>query len=137
MKRYYFSIIIGLLLIGLLAACGGSGETEDTSSEPEVVEEDGTEEETDEAEETEEPGGSAVTTIEEGKLTFGLSGLYRPFNFEDLDGNETGFEVELGEAIAEEMGLEPNPVFTQDFGALIEEVNSDRIDVIMGSLDRN
>lgn len=133
MKRYYFSLLIGLLLIGLLAACGGSGETEDTSSEPEAVEKDGTEDGTDDAEET-ETEGSTVTTIEEGKLTFGSSGLYKPFNYEDLDGNETGFEVELGEAIAKEMGLEPNPVFTQDFGALIEEVNTDRIDVIMGSL---
>lgn len=133
MKRYYFSLLIGLLLIGLLAACGGSGETEDTSSEPEAVEKDGTEDGTDDAERT-ETEGSAVTTIEEGKLTFGSSGLYKPFNYEDLDGNETGFEVELGEAIAKEMGLEPNPVFTQDFGALIEEVNTDRIDVIMGSL---
>lgn len=67
-------------------------------------------------------------------MTFGSSGLYKPFNFEDLDGSETGFEVELGEAIAKEMGLEPNPVFTQDFGALIEEVNSGRLDIIMGSL---
>lgn len=133
MKRYYFSLLIGLLLIGLLAACGGSGETEDTSSEPEAVEKDGTEDGTDDAEGT-ETEGSTVTTIEEGKLTFGSSGLYKPFNYEDLDGNETGFEVELGEAIAKEMGLEPNPVFTQDFGALIEEVNTDRIDVIMGSL---
>src|SRR5690625_2643673 len=76
---------------------------------------------------------SNVTTIEDGKLIFGSSGLYKPFNYEDLDGNETGFEVELGEAIAKEMGLEPKPVFTQDFGALLEEVNTDRIDVIMGS----
>ncbi|MFA1820405.1 transporter substrate-binding domain-containing protein [Virgibacillus oceani] len=132
MKRIYFSIIIGLLLIGLLAACGGSGEAEDTSADSgdNDTEESAESEETD----TEESDGTTVATIEEGKLTFGSSGLYKPFNYEDLDGNETGFEVELGEAIAEEMGLEPNPVFTQDFGALIEEVNTDRIDVIMGSL---
>src|SRR5690625_6857942 len=68
---------------------------------------------------------SNVTTIEDGKLIFGSSGLYKPFNYEDLDGNETGFEVDLGEAIAKEMGLEPKPVFTQDFGALLEEVNTE------------
>ncbi|MEI3605263.1 transporter substrate-binding domain-containing protein [Pseudogracilibacillus sp. SE30717A] len=122
MKKIYLSIVIGLLLIGLLAACGGSGDT--TTEQAEVEGE----------EETDASGGASVNTIEEGKLTFGSSGLYKPFNFEDLDGNETGFEVELGEAIAKEMGLEPNPVFTQDFGALIEEVNTDRIDVILGSL---
>lgn len=122
MKKIYLSMVIGLLLIGLLAACGGNGDT--TTEQAEVEGE----------EETDTSGGVSVNTIEEGKLTFGSSGLYKPFNFEDLDGNETGFEVELGEAIAKEMGLEPNPVFTQDFGALIEEVNTDRIDVILGSL---
>lgn len=123
MKKYYFGIVAGLLFIFLLAACGENEET-DAGDQAEV----------EEAEEAEESESTSVTTIEEGKLTFGSSGLYRPFNYEDLDGNETGFEVELGKAIAEEMGLEPNPVFTQDFGALMEEVNTDRIDIIMGSL---
>lgn len=133
MRKFYFGIVIGLLLMFMLAACGGSGEAEDTSNEGETTEE--ASEEMDDAEEAEaEDETSTVTTIEEGVLTFGSSGLYKPFNYEDLDGNETGFEVDLGNAIAIEMGLEPKPVFTQDFGALLEEVNSDRIDVIMGSL---
>lgn len=137
MKSYYLRILLGILLIGLLVACDNEGEAEDVSNEQETEEESDSYEESEsgeESENTDETEASSVTTIEEGKLTFGSSGLYKPFNFEDLDGNETGFEVELGEAIAEEMGLEPNPVFTQDFGALIEEVNTDRIDVIMGSL---
>src|SRR5699024_4787112 len=95
--------------------------------------EDGSEDVADDAGEEAEAAAD-VTTIEEGKLTFGSSGLYKPFNYEDLDGNEAGFEVDIGEALAKEMGLEPEPVFTQDFGALLEEVNSDRIDVIIGSL---
>src|SRR5699024_3404697 len=119
---------IGLLLIGLLAACGDSAASDDTSGEA-ITEEDDAEEADGEAKES-----STFETIEEGTLKIGASGLYKPFNFEDLDGNEAGFEVDLGKAIAEEMGLEPEPIFTQDFGALIEEVNADRIDVIMGSL---
>lgn len=124
MRKYYFSMVIGLLLIGILTACGDSGKEEDASSDSAEAEDAG--EAADEA--------TTVSTIEDGVLTFGSSGLYKPFNYEDLDGNEAGFEVDLGEALAEEMGLEPNPVFTQDFGALLEEVNADRIDVIMGSL---
>src|SRR5690625_4538773 len=135
MRKYFFSMIIGLFLIGFLVACGDSSDEQNASSEPDVSENnneevDDTEESSDEESDTEE---STFTTIEEGVLSFGSSGLYKPFNYEDLDGNETGFEVELGEAIAKEMGLEPKPVFTQDFGALLEEVNTDRIDVIMGS----
>jgi polar amino acid transport system substrate-binding protein len=112
-KSFYF--FISIVLFGLLAACGDSDDAASTDAET-------------------GEDASTVTTAEEGKLTFGSSGLYKPFNYEELDGEMAGFEVDLGNAIAEEMGLEPNPVFTQDFGALIEEVNSDRLDVIMGSL---
>src|SRR5690625_577219 len=115
MKRNILMLIASIFIVGLLVACNSEeseGESEGTS----------------------DGGESTVTTIEDGKLIFGSSGLYKPFNYEDLDGNETGFEVDLGIALAEELGLEPEPVFTQDFGALIEEVNADRIDVIMGSL---
>ncbi|MFD1706175.1 transporter substrate-binding domain-containing protein [Siminovitchia sediminis] len=116
MKKIWM-MILGVSLLFMLAACGGSSEEASETSGEETS--------------SKEP---TVETIEEGKFTFGFSGLYKPFNFEDIDGNLTGFEVELGEAIAKEMGLEPNPVATQDFGALIEEVNSGRLDAIMGSM---
>lgn len=134
-KKTLFYFFISLLLLGFLVACGGSDEasSDEEASDNESVEEGATNEE-DTEDEAKEGEGSTVTTIEEGKLTFGSSGLFKPFNYEDLDGEMTGFEVDFGNAIAEEMGLEPNPVFTQDFGALIEEVNSDRLDVIIGSL---
>ncbi|WP_246570189.1 transporter substrate-binding domain-containing protein [Lentibacillus saliphilus] len=110
MKKKFMMIVIGMLFVGLLTACGD----EDDNNGP--------------------TGDATVDTIEDGYFTFGSSGLYKPFNYEDLDGNLTGFEVELGEALAEEMGLKPKPVATQDFGALIEEVKSDRLDAIMGSM---
>lgn len=107
-------VLSSLLMMAFFSACGNDDEDVNANNEPDK-----------------EP---TVDTVEDGYLTFGSSGLYKPFNFEDLDGEEAGFEVELGEAIAKEMGLKPKPVFTQDFGALIEEVNSDRMDVIMGSM---
>src|SRR5690625_4322564 len=135
MRKYVINILLVLFIVGLLAACGSTGDADETTGESSNDEE-ATEEETsdEEAESEESEEDPSFTTVEEGKLSFGSSGLYKPFNYEDLDGNETGFEVDLGIALAEEMGLEPNPVFTQDFGALIEEVNTDRIDVILGSL---
>ncbi|MGM8364522.1 transporter substrate-binding domain-containing protein [Virgibacillus sp. W0181] len=135
-KKKVFYLLLSILFIVFLTACGGNNEAssnESTDNDSNSVDA-ATEEETDTDQEAEEEEEATVSTIEEGKLTFGSSGLFKPFNYEDLDGNMTGFEVDLGNAIAEEMGLEPNPVFTQDFGALIEEVNSDRLDVIMGSL---
>src|SRR5699024_6320686 len=115
MEKKIAYIMGGLLLILLLAACGDDNNA-DGNNDPEPDKE------------------PTVDTVEDGYFTFGSSGLYKPFNYEDLDGDATGFEVELGEAVAKEMGLKPKPVFTQDFGALIEEVNSDRLDAIMGSM---
>ncbi|HBZ11522.1 MAG TPA: ABC transporter substrate-binding protein [Bacillus bacterium] len=108
--------IIGICLSFILAACSSGKEADEKGAKETSTKE------------------ATVETIEDGKFTFGFSGTYKPFNFEDIDGNLTGFEVELGEALAKEMGLEPNPVATQDFGALIEEVNSGRLDAIMGSM---
>src|SRR5690625_5967192 len=104
-KKRFFYLLISVILLGVFAACGDS---DDTSTDAEADD------------------SSTVTTTEEGKLTFGSSGLYKPFNYEELDGEMAGFEVDLGNAIAEEMGLEPNPVFNQYFGELIEEVYSER-----------
>lgn len=114
-SRIFLSLLMGVLLVGVVTACGPGDKSPTADSG-----------------ENKEP--SSVSTIEEGKFTFGFSGLYKPFNYEDLNGELTGFDVEIGKALADEMGLEPNPVATQDFGALIEEVNSDRLDAIIGSM---
>lgn len=115
MRKKLFALISVCFLI-LLGACGSNDAEKTSGSEDKPKKE------------------ATVETVKDGKFTFGFSGLYKPFNFEDIDGKLTGFEVELGEALAKEMGLEPNPVATQDFGALIEEVNSGRLDAIMGSM---
>src|SRR5699024_3799830 len=115
MEKKMAYILGSLLLVFLLAACGDDNNA-DGNNDPDPDKE------------------PTVDTVEDGYFTFGSSGLYKPFNYESLDGDATGFEVELGKAVAKEMGLKPKPVFTQDFGALIEEVNSDRLDAIMGSM---
>src|SRR5699024_5079701 len=87
-------ILGGLLLVFILAACGDDNNAAG-NNDPEPDKE------------------LTVDTVEDGYFTFGSSGLYKPFNYESLDGDATGFEVELGKAVAKEMGLKPKPVFTQ------------------------
>ena len=41
---------------------------------------------------------------QKGELTIGLEGTYSPFSYRK-DGKLTGFEVDLGKAVAKEMGL--------------------------------
>lgn len=51
-----------------------------------------------------EPAAASYTLLKEGTLTFATSPDFPPF--ENLDGDEyVGFDIELGQAIAEKMGL--------------------------------
>lgn len=79
-------------------------------------------------------GGSDFDLVEDGMFTTASSGLYRPFNFEE-GGELTGFDIEIGNAIAEEMGLEPNPV-TTPFETIIQGLNTNRFDAIIGSMSK-
>lgn len=98
----------------LLAACGG----DDTTSPEEGSSTEG--------------GNSDLNLVEEGKFTSASSGLYKPFNYEE-GGDLTGFDIEIGNALAEEMGLEPNPV-TTPFETIIQGLTTNRYDAILGSM---
>ena len=69
---------------------------------------------------------------EKDTFKFGMSGLYKPFNFKE-NGKLTGFDVEIGEALAEKMGKEPEPV-TNPFETIIQGLQADKYDAIIGSL---
>lgn len=94
-----------------MAACGGS---DDSSSS--------------------DGGDDGLKLLEEGKFTTASSGLYKPFSFEE-SGSLKGFDIDIGNAIAEEMGLEPNPV-TSPFETIIQGLNSNRFDAIIGSMSK-
>ena len=47
---------------------------------------------------------------QKGELTIGLEGTYSPFSYRK-NGKLTGFEVDLGKAVAKEMGLISRPLF--------------------------
>lgn len=79
-------------------------------------------------------GDSGLNLLEEGQFTTASSGLYKPFSFEE-GGNLQGFDIDIGNAIAEEMGLEPNPV-TTPFETIIQGLNSNRFDAIIGSMSK-
>jgi polar amino acid transport system substrate-binding protein len=71
--------------------------------------------------------------VKSGELTYSMSGDFRPFNFYDENNKLTGFDVEIGEAIADKLGLKPNPV-TGTFDALIAGLNAKKSDLIIGSM---
>lgn len=70
--------------------------------------------------------------VKEGSLTFAMSGLYPPLNFKK-DGKLTGFDVEIGNEIAERIGLEANPV-TNPWETIIQGLKAKKYDAIIGSM---
>ncbi|WP_142826807.1 transporter substrate-binding domain-containing protein [Planococcus soli] len=111
-KLSFLSVIFSAGVV--LAACGG----DDSSS-------------SEEGSGTEGESGD-LNLLEDGMFTTASSGLYKPFSFEE-GGNLTGFDIEIGNALAEEMGLEPNPV-TTPFETIIQGLNTNRYDAIIGSM---
>jgi ABC-type amino acid transport substrate-binding protein len=73
-------------------------------------------------------GGQQFETNEEGILQIGSCLDYKPFEF-IKGGQETGFDVELGEAIADELGLEVQWV-RADFDTIFSSVAAQKFDMV-------
>ena len=77
-------------------------------------------------------GGNELGLNEEGTLTVAMSGEFQPFSY--FEGNTlTGFDYDIGVAIAEELGLEVDAQ-TGAFDTLIQGVDANRYDVLIASM---
>lgn len=74
---------------------------------------------------------NAYGLIEDGKLTFAASGEFKPFSY--MEGNKmVGFDIAVGEAIADKLGLEPNPQKAA-FSGIVTGVVEGRYDLAVAS----
>ncbi len=101
-------MIVSSILLVMMAACG----SDDTSNG--------------------DASSSDYTLVEDGKLTFASSGEYPPFSKTDASGEMSGYDIEVGNAIAEELGLEPNQQKLK-FASIVEGVKSGRVDAAVAS----
>jgi cystine transport system substrate-binding protein len=106
------------LLVGLAACGGGSDSTGGSTEEP-------------------AKGATLASIQEEGVLTVGTEGTYRPFTFhEGGSGDLTGYDVEVTEAVAEELGVEVQFEETQ-WDAIFAGLESGRFDMIANQVSIN
>ena len=70
---------------------------------------------------------------DKGELTFAMTGAYPPFNYIDKDGNLTGFDIEIANAIAEKMNVKAVPITTA-WDGIIGGLLGKRFDMIIGSM---
>lgn len=75
---------------------------------------------------------SSVQAADKEVFTYAMTGLYPPFSFRQ-GGDLAGFDMEIGQALAGEMGMEANPV-ANPWQTLIAALKSDRFDAIIGSM---
>jgi polar amino acid transport system substrate-binding protein len=102
-KKYLSLVLVSIVTVVLLAGC----KKEDQSTYNEIM--------------------------DKGEMTFAMSGAYPPFNYIDDNGDLVGFDIDIANAIAEELGLKTNPI-TADFDGIIAGLNGNRYDMIIGSM---
>ncbi|GGM91629.1 amino acid ABC transporter substrate-binding protein [Thermus composti] len=67
-----------------------------------------------------------------GEIRIGTEGAFPPFNYFDEKNQLTGFEIDLGNAIAKQLGLKPVWI-TQAFDSLLIQLNQGRFDFVIAS----
>lgn len=71
---------------------------------------------------------------QKGKLTIGLEGTYAPYSYRK-NGKLTGFEVELGKALAKQMGLKAKFVPTK-WDGLVAGLGSNKYDIVLNNITK-
>lgn len=116
------AILLALLAAPLLASCGDDGEPAAENAVQRMRQVVGG-----------KPGGTAAAVAKRGSLLIAVTPDYPPFSYVNDDGELTGFDVEVGEAVAEYLKLTPR--FTEPvWEAVPAGLSGDRFDVAISSL---
>lgn len=113
MKKRIFSMLLAMMIVLSLAACGSEKkETKETEKASEVKEE------------------AETGEVEIGKVIIGTDGTYPPFNYMDENDELTGFEIEMVNEIAERTGLEIE-CQSLPWDGIFGQMDSGKIDSVM------
>jgi polar amino acid transport system substrate-binding protein len=70
---------------------------------------------------------------EKGEIKMAMSGQYPPFNFVDDKNQLTGFDVEIGQAVAKRIGIKATPLSTA-WDGIIAGLLANKYELICGSM---
>ncbi|OGC52326.1 hypothetical protein A2982_01870 [candidate division WWE3 bacterium RIFCSPLOWO2_01_FULL_39_13] len=71
-----------------------------------------------------------------GKIIIGTDATFAPMEFIDTNGNVTGYDIDLGNKIAEEFGVKPEFV-NVPWDNIFDNLNSGKVDLIISSVTIN
>lgn len=137
MKKLAASLLVAVMTMSMLTACGSSDAAETTETTETTEAADTAEEETTEADaaeaETEESAEAAVSeALADGVLTVGTNAEFPPFEYVNDNGEADGFDVALIKAIGEKLGVTVE-VENMEFASLISSIGS-KIDVAIAGM---
>ncbi|QHI99459.1 transporter substrate-binding domain-containing protein [Xylophilus rhododendri] len=78
------------------------------------------------------PPPAAEALVEKGHLTYGVAATFAPFEFKD-NGQLTGFDIDMIQALGKKLGLEPAPM-NMEFKGLIPALQGNRLDIINSAM---
>ncbi|WP_027964868.1 ABC transporter substrate-binding protein [Halalkalibacillus halophilus] len=127
-KQKWLLFLLAGLLIFVLAACGAGDEEDETSAENE----DDTEE-TEQTEDTEAESQEEEASNDGQVISMGTSADFPPFESFDESGEFVGFDIDLANMIAEELGYELE-IQDMNFDGLIGALQSGRVDMVLAGM---
>ncbi len=77
--------------------------------------------------------GDLANVIKTGKISMAMSGQYPPFNFVNDKNQLTGFDVEIGQAVAKRIGIKAMPLSTA-WDGIIAGLLANKYELICGSM---
>ena len=117
LKKGFMKMVLGTMSLLALAACGNTSETADNAA-------------TD--------GSSALQEIKDsGKLVVGTCADYPPYEWhlvQDGEDKIIGFDVDIAQTIADELGVELE-VIDMDFDGLIPALSTGKVDMIIAGMN--
>ncbi|WP_321433394.1 transporter substrate-binding domain-containing protein [Trichococcus flocculiformis] len=117
MKKTFMKMVLGTMSVLALAACGNTSESADSAATA---------------------GSSALQEIKDsGKLVIGTCADYPPYEWHLIkDGKDEiiGFDIDIAQAIADELGVELE-IKDMDFDGLIPALSTGKIDMIIAGMN--
>jgi ABC-type amino acid transport substrate-binding protein len=132
--------LLSILLALSMAACGGTpaSQVETPSSQESVApsQSDSASVSSEASQAEEQESAQEIKTVQEGKLILGTSADYAPYEFHILeDGQDkiVGFDISLGQKIADDLGLEL-VIKDMNFDSILMELQQGTIDMAIAGI---
>ena len=131
MNKFFKKTIAVAFAITLTAALGGCA---DSTSESSEAADSSSSIKTESSSADSAAAGNELEKVKTaGKIVIGVEGTYPPFTHHDDNGELTGLDVELGKALAEKLGVEPE--FQEAaWDSLLIGIDTGRFDTVINSV---